>query len=141
VKVIAPEALELLGRRAWPGNVRELQNVLERALIEATGPVLLPEFLEPALAQRPAAALPTDAPADELAPFIEERLRAGSEDLYGETLRRMERLLLTHVLQHTGGNQLKAAQLLGITRGSLRTKLRDLGITIARHVARPEAAD
>jgi two-component system nitrogen regulation response regulator GlnG len=141
VKVITPEALEVLGRHAWPGNVRELQNVLERALIEATGPVLLPEFLEPALAQRPAAPPPADAPADDLAPFIEERLRAGSEDLYAETLRRMERLLLTRVLEHTGGNQLKAAQLLGITRGSLRTKLRDLGITIARHVARPEAAD
>ena len=141
VKVITPEALEVLVRHAWPGNVRELQNVLERALIEATGPVLLPEFLEPALAQRPAAPPPADAPADDLAPFIEERLRAGSEDLYAETLRRMERLLLTRVLEHTGGNQLKAAQLLGITRGSLRTKLRDLGITIARHVARPEAAD
>jgi two-component system nitrogen regulation response regulator GlnG len=46
----------------------------------------------------------------------------------------MERLLLTRVLRHTGGNQLQAAQLLGITRNSLRHKLRALDITIARAV-------
>ncbi|HLJ93694.1 MAG TPA: helix-turn-helix domain-containing protein, partial [Gemmataceae bacterium] len=45
------------------------------------------------------------------------------------------RLLLTRVLQHTNGNQLQAAKVLGITRGSLRTKLRELGISIARSVA------
>jgi two-component system nitrogen regulation response regulator GlnG len=72
--------------------------------------------------------------------FLEERLRSGALDLYDETLRRMERLLLTRVLQHTGGNQLQAAKLLGITRGSLRTKIRELGITIARSVASPAEA-
>jgi DNA-binding NtrC family response regulator len=137
--VITPEALDLLRRQSWPGNVRELQNVLERALLDAAGPVLLPEFLEPALGQRPLPAAPLAT--GDLTPFIEERLRAGSEDLYAETLQRMERLLLTRVLQHTGGNQLQAARLLGITRGSLRTKLRDLGITIARNVAGPEPAE
>ena len=39
------------------------------------------------------------------------------------------------MLQHTGGNQLQAAKILGITRGSLRTKIRDLGITIARTIS------
>ena len=48
--------------------------------------------------------------------------------------RASERLLLTRVLRHTGGNQLQAAQLLGITRNSLRHKLRALDITIARAV-------
>ncbi len=41
---------------------------------------------------------------------------------------------MTKVLQHTGGNQLQAAKMLGITRGSLRNKLRELGITINRTV-------
>jgi two-component system nitrogen regulation response regulator GlnG len=72
---------------------------------------------------------------------VEERLRNGTDNLYDETLRRMERLLLTRVLQHTSGNQLQAAKMLGITRGSLRTKLRELGITIARNVATPEEAE
>jgi two-component system nitrogen regulation response regulator GlnG len=135
VKGIAPEALELLGRQPWPGNVRELQNVLERALLEATGPILLPEFIARALGQRAVAPPPPGLLNAELVQYIEERIQAGSEDLYAETLRQMERALLTRVLQHTGGNQLHAARLLGITRGSLRTKLRDLGITIARSVA------
>jgi two-component system nitrogen regulation response regulator GlnG len=132
VQAVAPEALDRLRRWPWPGNVRELQSVLKQALLQAAGPVLLPEFLDPALGQRPAA--PADGEPPDLGHFIDERLRAGSEDLYEETLRRMERLLLTRVLQHTGGNQLQAARLLGITRGSLRTKIRDLGITIARSV-------
>jgi two-component system nitrogen regulation response regulator GlnG len=50
----------------------------------------------------------------------------------------MEKTLLTKVLQHTGGNQVQAAQILGITRGSLRNKLRDLGIAISRTVASEE---
>ena len=48
--------------------------------------------------------------------------------------RKLDRLLLLRVLQHTGGNQLQAAKLLGITRGSVRTKLRELGISIGRTV-------
>ena len=50
----------------------------------------------------------------------------------------MEKILITKVLQHTNGNQLQSAKILGITRGSLRNKLRDLGITITRSVASGE---
>src|SRR5579872_5013457 len=45
VQTVAPAALELLRRYPWPGNVRELQSVLKQALLQAAGPVLLPEFL------------------------------------------------------------------------------------------------
>jgi two-component system nitrogen regulation response regulator GlnG len=145
VQVVAPEALESLQRYPWPGNIRELQSILKQALLEATGSLLVPQFLpdllkdgSTKLSQDVSAAV--NAPAGTsgfaaLDPFIEERLQSGAVDLYDETLRRMERLLLTRVLQHTGGNQLQAAKLLGITRGSLRNKLRELGITIARSVA------
>ena len=61
-------------------------------------------------------------------------MEAGSKDLYGECLALMERQLLTQVLQRTGGNQFHAAELPGITRGSLRHKLRALGITVERSV-------
>ena len=67
--------------------------------------------------------------------FISARLQAGSEDLYAEALQQLERHLLTRVLNHTGGNQLQAARILGITRGSLRTKIRALGLTIERSVS------
>ncbi|HJT78002.1 MAG TPA: sigma-54 dependent transcriptional regulator [Gemmataceae bacterium] len=132
VEGVSLEALELLRRYPWPGNVRELQSVLKQALLQATGSVLLPDFL-PAALHADEARTPSPA-GSQLDPFIDERLRAGTENLYEEALCRMERVLLTRVLQHTGGNQVQAARLLGITRGSLRNKIRELGITIARSV-------
>jgi two-component system nitrogen regulation response regulator GlnG len=142
VQAAAPDALEMLRHYHWPGNVRELQSVLKQALLQATGNILATDFLPVSLLTKsnhgdvPAAEEPTT-----LAQFIDDRLAAGTEDLYEQTLRRMERLLLGRVLQHTGGNQLQAAKLLGITRGSLRNKLRELGITIARTVEGGEEAD
>jgi two-component system nitrogen regulation response regulator GlnG len=136
VREVAPETMEKLRRHSWPGNVRELQSVLKQALLHATGPVLMPEFLPGSFGQ-PLAAPPGDGyPA--LGDFVEEQLQSGTANLYDEALRRMERLLLTRVLQHTGGNRLQAAKLLGITRGSLRSKLRDLGITIASNITADE---
>ena len=92
--------------------------------------MLLPEFLPPLA---PAFSAPESVEVG-LERFIEDRLAAGSNDLYAEAVRQLERHLLTRVLRQTGGNQVQAARLLGITRGSLRTKIRDLGITIARTV-------
>jgi two-component system nitrogen regulation response regulator GlnG len=138
----------LIGQYAWPGNVRELQSVLKQALLVAAGPLLVPDFLPAALGKTseshgsavlsggPAAGSVDGFPA--LGQYVENRLQQGSENLYEESLRGMERLLLTRVLQQTGGNQLQAAKILGITRGSLRTKIRDLGITIARTVSTGE---
>ena len=64
--------------------------------------------------------------------YIEERLEHGSTDLYAEVVKHVERYLLTRGLQFAGGNQSKAASILGITRGSLRHKLRALGIPAGR---------
>jgi two-component system nitrogen regulation response regulator GlnG len=66
--------------------------------------------------------------------FVSGRISANSENLYAEALERMEREVLVRVLKHTDGNQLQAARILGITRGSLRNKIRSLGISIARSV-------
>jgi two-component system response regulator AtoC len=135
VQTVAPEAMELLRQYPWPGNVRELQSVLKQALLHATGSVLMPDFLPAALMRRNGSATPS--PTEDglsLVQFIDQQLGAGSEDLYAAALRRLERLLVTKVLQHTGGNQLQAAKILGITRGSLRHKVRELGITISRTV-------
>jgi DNA-binding NtrC family response regulator len=135
VRHVAPEALEALQRYWWPGNLRELQSVLKQSLLQTTGPVLLPDFLPEVLRRPPAGA--------ELAPlpafpgwdaFIDTRLAAGSEDLYNEALAAMERALLLRVLRHTEGNQAHASRVLGITRKSLRTKIRALGISIDRTI-------
>jgi two-component system nitrogen regulation response regulator GlnG len=139
VQEVAPETLDLLRHYAWPGNVRELHSLLKQALLHATGPVLLPEFL-PAALRTPKDSPPSgpDMPFPDWERFLTDRLHVGSTDLYTEALTMMERPLLTRVLSHTGGNQLQAAQILGITRNSLRHKLRALGITIARTVCTPD---
>jgi two-component system nitrogen regulation response regulator GlnG len=133
---VAPEAMEWLRRYPWPGNLRELQGVLRQALLQAQGPLLLPGFLPPSvrgLGGPPADAATVNEPLDWEA-LLDDRLRAGSQNLYAEALALMERSLLTRVLRQTGGNQVQAARILGITRGSLRTKIRTLGITIGRSV-------
>jgi len=143
VQGVSPEALEVLRRYSWPGNVRELQNVLKQALLRATGPVLLADFL-PASVKAASAAAPDRGTQElireeELEAFIESRLQAGTQGLYAEALERLERLLVTRVLRHTGGNQLQAAKILGITRGTLRGKIHDLGIRIDRSVSAGES--
>jgi nitrogen regulation protein NR(I) len=145
VHAAAAQTLATLQRYPWPGNVRELQSVLKQAMLHATGPVLAPSFL-PAAIQNPQAPkgnnTATSAASDaarlaekEWDRHIQDRIAAGSQELYAETLTLMERQLLTAVLRHTQGNQVQAARILGITRGSLRTKIRALGITIERAVS------
>jgi nitrogen regulation protein NR(I) len=134
VQQVTPEALALLRRYPWPGNVRELQSVLKQALLQATGPVLAADFLPTSVREGKPPEAPSDAGFD-CDRFLGERLEAGSHNLYAETLAQMERQLLTRVLRHTGGNQLQAAEILGITRATLRTKIRALGISIERSVS------
>ena len=70
----------------------------------------------------------------ELEHFVSHRMEAGSKNLYGEVIARIERHLISQVLRRTGGNQLRAAAILGITRTSLRHKMRSLGLVIERSV-------
>lgn len=135
---ISPEAMKLLTDYPWPGNVRELQSVLRQALLQTTGTVLLPEFLPEVVLHGPqkktggsgSTATDSDSAASDLRSFVDERLSNKSSDLYAETLEMMERYLITRVLNLTEGNQSKAAKILGITRGSLRNKVRSLGVSI-----------
>ena len=127
---VAPEALARLRGYSWPGNVRELQSVLKQALLRAHGPVLLPDFL-PELQKAPgepvAPATPSGGRLD-LETIIRQGLGPDSCDLYKEAHRELDRLLLPRVLEYTGGNQYRAALMLGMARQTLRTKLRDLGL-------------
>jgi two-component system response regulator AtoC len=134
VAEIAPEALAALKAYPWPGNVRELQSVLKQALLRMRGSVLTADGLPETVTGQ--AGGPAGGPNGgfDWDAFVAERIAAGSEHLYAEGVERMEREVLIRVLRHTGGNQLQAARILGITRGSLRTKIRTLGISIARTV-------
>jgi two-component system nitrogen regulation response regulator GlnG len=136
VRDVAPEAMERLRGYAWPGNIRELQNVLKRALLRANGSVLLPSFLPETLGE-PAGPVPSTAPPEEhlgLMSFIRSRLGPDTSDLYAEAHRRADRVLLAQVLEYTEGNQHRAARVLGIARQTLRLRLRELGLQVARSV-------
>lgn len=133
---IAPATLEALQAYAWPGNVRELEGVLRQTILHTTGTILAPDFLPNSVLEpsRDASSLSgTEDIGDltsSLRTFVKQRLAAQSANVYAETLEMMERYLLGEVLTLTEGNQSEAARILGITRGSLRHKIRSLGIRI-----------
>ncbi len=131
VRTITPEAMAALKAYPWPGNIRELQSVVKQSLLRTRGEVLLADFLPAAVTERQA---PRGETAD-FARFVADRIATGTEDLYAECVDRMEREVVAQVLRHTNGNQLQAARILGITRGSLRNKIRTHGITISTSVS------
>lgn len=137
---VVPEALDVLKSYPWPGNVRELQSVVKQALLQKRGEILLADDL-PAAVREPVAKAPSAINGFDWDTFVTDRIADGTTDLYAESLARMEREILVRVLRHTDGNQLRAAKLLGITRGSLRTKIRTLGIGIGREVWADDGAD
>src|SRR5215813_13041015 len=106
VRQAAPETLERLRNYPWPGNIRELQSVLKQALLQASGAVLLPAFLPEPLGGDCAVTPPAPSagePGEETF-VIRQRVASDVRDLYAETHRELDRLLLARVLEHMGGN-------------------------------------
>ncbi len=109
---LSPRALQLLERWHWPGNVRELRNAIERALVlhqDATE--LRPEHLPLELSVAPASSAASPGPAE------------GAESLFDA-----ERRLIERSMERARGNQSEAARLLGITRHTLRYRLKKFGM-------------
>ena len=140
VREVSPQAMQLLSRYTWPGNLRELQSVLKHAVVEANGPMVVPEFLpetvrEAVEASGQAAISETELmDNDGLIRFIHKQIKAGTETLYDDVIQRVERILLLELLQKFEGNISRASALLGISRSTLRTKLAALGINLDRSV-------
>jgi two-component system nitrogen regulation response regulator GlnG len=123
--------------------VRELRSVIRESLINATGPVIVPSFLPKILTDTESVPATTtggtngpesDLPPSDLGPFIARRIAAGSTDLYAEAVEALEKYLITRALQHTEGNQTKAAELLGITRGKIRDRVKSFGINLDKSI-------
>ncbi len=127
-RMLSREALAALKSYNWPGNVRELENVLRRAVLLSSSVVITPEDL--ALRGRREKKESLEAIIERrLAPFIEKTSTRGRQHLYADILPLLERPLIRLVLKKTRFNQLRAAELLGINRNTLRKKIKELNIT------------
>jgi len=136
---IAPETLARLREHSWPGNVRELQSVLKKALLRASGSVLLPAFL-PDFSEKTQSVPPVVPRTFDLDAFIRDRLTPEANDVYAEALGQVDRLLFTRALEFTQGNHRDAARVLGISRQTMRVKMRAMGLHVARSVESEEDA-
>jgi two-component system nitrogen regulation response regulator GlnG len=135
IREIAPDALARLRAYSWPGNIRELQSVLRQALLRASGTVLLPAFL-PDLVGVSELTRSSTSPEQsfDLERFIRQRLTSTTGDLAAETHREVDRLLMTLALEYTRGNHREASRLLGISRQTMRMRLRAQGLHVAHSV-------
>ena len=128
------EAMSLLKNHDWPGNIREMENTLQRAALLCADQVLTPSDF-PALS-----GTARDENGHSLEALIDNRLRASLmqmdvnelDNLYDMVLRQMERPLIKIVLEKSRGNQVRAADILGINRNTLRKKIQLLGIDVHR---------
>jgi len=100
VSGISKGAMEILTHYHWPGNIRQLENVIERAVTLTTNNVLMPSDI-----------------SDDLSSKNEAPLPSTSDALF--TLEEMKRRYVEQILNQTGGNQSKAAEVLGINRKTL----------------------
>jgi two-component system nitrogen regulation response regulator GlnG len=127
-RTLGSSAIALLERQPWRGNVRELRNVAYRLALMAREDVIDDEALA-ALLERDTRDTSEYAPRADFAAAVAGFLDAeslGEGQLYDAALAAFERPLFAHALAATGGNQLRAARLLGINRNTLRKRLVDL---------------
>jgi len=118
IRGFIPDTIALLQRYHWPGNVRELENVIERAVSLAHGPLVLPEDLPETI--RTAGAGPLDDKVGQ----------ASERDDTLATLDEMAKRHLVRVLEETGGNKVRAAKILGIDRRTLYRMAERYGVEL-----------
>jgi nitrogen regulation protein NR(I) len=134
---ISPEALDALGRHAWPGNVRELESAIKFALVHATGEIVTPQALPASVLgrARDTSGQSSAAKREELCDvrqLVRNLLSNGAMNLTGEVHAAVDRVLLEQVLASVGGHQGRAAEILGLSRNTLRTRLQELGLTVSK---------
>ena len=142
LKRIEPAAVERLKKYRWPGNVRELENLIRRLAALYPQEPITENIIEAELDQPVIAVGSGEGEGDDsLSASVERHLATyfqGYGDglpppgLYHRILREVENPLISAALASTRGNQIKAAELLGVNRNTLRKKIRDLDIQIIR---------
>ncbi|MBI5560166.1 MAG: sigma-54-dependent Fis family transcriptional regulator [Deltaproteobacteria bacterium] len=125
---VSKDALDEMLNYHWPGNVRELENTLRRAVVLSPSIVLTPDDISLPKKKQKKESL-EDMIEKRLEPFIDKTSIRGRQELYDSLIPFMERPLIKLVLKKTRFNQVKAAELLGINRNTLRKKIKEFKIT------------
>ena len=149
VPVFDDTAVKEFARYPWPGNVRELENLVLRLLVlvddvvirpsDITAVMVHPRTKEEAVTEGLSPSDPVMLSLAGAAQFhIDRYFRAHDDDLppaglYTRVMAEVEKPLIEETLRSTAGNQLKAADVLGLNRNTLRKKIRELGITLTGH--------
>jgi two-component system nitrogen regulation response regulator GlnG len=142
-KVFEPAAMTALTRYNWPGNVRELRNLIHRLSALTSDEVIDGTTVERELGANAPAGEKPRGETESLGDAVERHLRdyfdahgqsLPASGLHGRVLAEVERPLIQICLAATGGNQIKAAKLLGLNRNTLRKKIRELGIEVVRRM-------
>lgn len=123
---IPNDTMEKITAYSWPGNVRELENLLQRAVLLSKNQIITPDLID----------LPAPPPAREVIraeksaqAFIPADLTPHEGNLYHLVIDRVEKELIRQVLELTGGNQVKAAKMLGISRVMLHERIEKYGLS------------
>jgi two-component system nitrogen regulation response regulator GlnG len=131
IKVFEPAAMKLIEEADWPGNIRELENFTRR-LVALHAQDVIDAGTVAAEMQRRALHTAPETAADFdglLARYFTGPVPPG---LHARVLRDVEKPLIERTLALTNGNQIKAAELLGLNRNTLRTKIRELGVEVRK---------
>ncbi len=127
--LIDPDAVRALTRYQWPGNVRELENVIERATLLCDGKVIRTSDIPLSAGSPPRRIVAKESASFEeiLEAHVQAKLDSNQQEPWQDTIQRVEQSLLRAALVQSGGVRLKAAEILGIHRNTLRKKLEEYG--------------
>lgn len=135
LKTLSHDAIDALGHHVWPGNIRELQNLIRRLTALSSETVITGAMVRNAMGSSIAVPIAmggstTESLSQAISRVLARYFKSHGEDLppdglYVRILEEMEKPLLEMSLASTGGNQLRAAKLLGLNRNTLRKKLKD----------------
>ncbi|HTH16259.1 MAG TPA: nitrogen regulation protein NR(I) [Magnetospirillum sp.] len=141
-KTLDAQAMDRMKRHRWPGNVRELENLVRRLAALYSQEVIGIDVIEAELVGGlPVVDSMGAVEGEGLSTTVERHLREYFNShgdglpppgVYDRVLREIERPLISLALEATRGNQIKAAQILGLNRNTLRKKIRDLDLSVAR---------
>ena len=135
IRHVSDTTIERLKSYHWPGNVRELENCIRRAVVLCAGDVIFDEHIQ--IDTEPAESMPPVSREqmlsklkDKLDDLVLEIMRLSDQKTQANVIELVEEMLVTNALRECGSNQVRAAKRLGISRNTLRNRIKKYGIKV-----------